>query len=160
MVPILPPFGGAYNSLLYTIQPRQLSFVPSGCFCVSLVASPIHATTAPLITRTRSIGRYRPQHQDPKRHFQGLATPPPNTDISNLQIPSQPYPSNLFSPLFHPSVHSTRHLETFSCHLSFIKDVSFSPLTQLPTPICPIIHHVHPTSQLHASPHLGPKPAT
>jgi len=101
-----------------------------------------------------------PNIKTPSDTSQGLATPAPNTDISNLQISSQPYPSNLFSPLFHPSVHPTRHLETFSCHLSFIKDVSFSLLTQLPTPISPIIHHVHPTSQLHASPHLGPKPAT
>lgn len=79
---------------------------------------------------------------------------------ATYKYPHTPIHQTYLLPISHPSVHSTRHLETFICHLSFIKDVSFPPLTQLPTRISPIIHHVHPTSQLHASPHLPPKPAT
>ncbi len=84
----------------------------------------------------------------------------PTQNLATYKTPLPRLNQTHLFPFLHLSPPSNHHLQTSICHLSFIKDVSFSPLTQLPTPISSIIHHVHPTSQLHASPHLPHKPAT
>lgn len=99
---ILPPFGEAYNSsyiprnddspnLFHPLNPLSSSSPP-----LRLPSQPpqSHKCAAP--------GDITPIFQTSSDTSQGLATPPPNTDISNLQIPSHPYPSNLSSPTLPP----------------------------------------------------------